>query len=185
MASRVLYNATNQITQPYGNKSTFDPKHTGIDLVKYKSSLCDIIAHSDGKIKAVVKLHKSYGNYVDIEHTDGYMTRYAHLKTVCVKVGQNVKKGEKLGYMGATGNVTGAHLHFEVHKNGKRIDPTAYIDKDLPLSKPDPTIYYTVVRGDNLSKIAKKFNTTVAKLVAMNSIKNPNLIYVNQKLRVK
>lgn len=140
MASRVLKKYDNKITQPY-KKGT----HNGIDIVgsnNGKSATDYIIAHSDG---VVVKLEKncnktyktgsSYGNYVKIKHENGYYTLYAHLKygSVAVKVGDKVQKGDIIGYMGNTGHSSGAHLHFEVRNvQDIRIDPTNYIDKDLP-----------------------------------------------------
>ena len=67
---------------------------------------------------------QSYGNMVRIRHADykskTLQTRYAHLSSYCVKYGQRVKEGEIIGYSGVTGNVFGAHLHFEVILNGKR-----------------------------------------------------------------
>ena len=78
---------------------------------------------------------QSYGNMVRIRH-DPYngktlQTRYAHLSSYCVKVGQKVKEGELIGYSGVTGNVFGAHLHFEVILNGKRTNPLVWLDSDF------------------------------------------------------
>lgn len=78
---------------------------------------------------------QSYGNMVRIKH-DPYkgktlQTRYAHLSSYCVKVGQQVKEGELIGYSGVTGNVFGAHLHFEVIFNGKRTNPLVWLDSDF------------------------------------------------------
>lgn len=78
---------------------------------------------------------QSYGNMVRIKH-DPYkgktlQTRYAHLSSYCVKVGQRVKEGEIIGYSGVTGNVFGAHLHFEVLLNGKRTNPLVWLDSDF------------------------------------------------------
>ena len=145
--SRVLKTGKNQITCPYGNG------HVGVDVVKYKGQTDYIIAHSDGEVVSVVKNYNktdtkgnSYGNYVKIKHSDGYYTLYAHMKygTVTVNVGSKVKKGQTIGYMGNTGYSKGAHLHFEVWKGNKRINPTPYLDKDLPSTK---VIYYRTHHG--------------------------------------
>lgn len=135
--SRVFKTKENQITQSY--KAGI---HNGIDLVGYKSQLDYIIAHSSGTVvecrdnyTTTDKTGNSYGNYIKIKHNNSYYTLYAHLKygSIVVKKGDTVKKGQVIGYMGATGRATGAHLHFEVWKDSKRIDPTPYINTDLPL----------------------------------------------------
>lgn len=78
---------------------------------------------------------QSYGNMVRIKHAPyngGVLqTRYAHLSVYCVKAGQTVKEGELIGYSGVTGNVFGAHLHFEVILNGKRTNPLVWLDSDF------------------------------------------------------
>ena len=137
MASRVLENATNQITCKYNGVT-----HKGIDLVKYKGDTCNIIAHTKGKVVMIqtgqvndksAKGTKSYGNFVKMKHPNGYYTLYAHMKNVKVKKGQELEQGHVLGYMGNTSKSYGAHLHFEV-RNTKdtRINPTPYINADLP-----------------------------------------------------
>lgn len=140
MTSRVLKTGANQITQKYGNG------HNGVDLVKYKSQLDTIIAHSDGKVifcQTGLKNNPkasgtaSWGNCVKIDHGNGYATLYAHLATVSVKNGDTVTRGQKVGTMGNTGRSFGAHLHFELYKDGKRIDPTPYLEADLPSGKDD------------------------------------------------
>ena len=69
----------------------------------------------------------SWGYYVLIYHNGTYTTRYAHLSSVAVSKGQTVSAGQIVGYEGATGNVTGPHLHFEVYQNGTRVDPMAFL----------------------------------------------------------
>ena len=134
--SRILKDKTNQITQKYGNG------HTGIDIVG-KEGLPEIIAHSDGVVYAIqdgqdnnIKATgvKSYGNYVQIKHSNNMYTLYAHLeKKLKVKLGQQVKRGQVLGKEGNSGKSFGFHLHFEVrNKDNYVIDPTPYIDADLP-----------------------------------------------------
>lgn len=145
--SRILKTGKNQVTQKY-NAIT----HKGIDIVKYKSKLDYIVAHTEGEVVEVVKncnktykIGGSYGNYVRIKHPNGYYTLYAHMAygTVKVNKGQKVKKGQILGYMGNTGHSYGAHVHFEVRNTkNKKINPTPYIDADLPSTK--KTVSYRV-----------------------------------------
>ena len=115
--------------------------HDGIDLVGEGFTLADVIAHSTGTVVAVRKDYRttdksgnSYGNYIKIKHEGGYETLYAHMKynSICVNVGDVVKCGDKIGSMGATGFCFGAHLHFEVRKDGVKIDPTPFIVGNLP-----------------------------------------------------
>ena len=117
--------------------------HRGVDIGWHNNEDDNVvIAHSDGKVvwtqtgqknNPGSKGNASYGNCVKIKHPDGYYTLYAHLKSVSVKTGQNVVKGQKIGVMGNTGNSYGRHLHFEVRKpNDVRINPTKYLYSDLP-----------------------------------------------------
>lgn len=142
---RVLETGTCEITWGY-KKGT----HNGIDLVGANYTLQWEVAHSDGEVVAVKKDcnyntypngEHIYGNYVKLKHADGYYTLYAHIKygTVQVKVGDKVKKGTRLGYMGNTGFSNGSHLHFEVRDTKDiTIDPKPYLNADLP-STPQPT----------------------------------------------
>ena len=110
------------------NGKTTTKLHKGVDFVGGGHTLDFIIAFADGKVKAA-KYHTSMGYYVQIDHGNGIVTRYMHMKkgSLSVKAGQVVKKGQVLGYMGATGNVTGAHLHFDICINGEYIDPKPYL----------------------------------------------------------
>lgn len=134
--SRLLKNKKILITQKY--KTSI---HEAIDLVGENYSLDYIISHSAGVVEKVRKDYKtndisgnSYGNFVKIQHDNGYYTLYAHLKygSVDVNVGDRVKKGSTIWYMGDTGHANGAHLHFEVrNENDIKIDPTPYIDSNF------------------------------------------------------
>jgi len=68
-----------------------------------------------------------YGNLVEINHGNGYSTRYGHNESVLVSVGDTVRKGQALSLMGSTGRSTGPHVHFEVRFKGKTVDPKKYI----------------------------------------------------------
>ena len=163
--SRILKDKTNQVTQKYGNG------HTGIDIVG-KEGLPEIIAHSDGVVYAIqdgqdnnIKATgvKSYGNYVQIKHPNNMYTLYAHLeKKLKVKLGQQVKRGQVLGKEGNSGCSYGTHLHFEVrNKDNYVIDPTPYIDADLPnlpTNLPEP-----VERDENKYQIEVLINDLRAR----------------------
>ena len=172
--SRVLKDAKNQITCPYGNG------HVGVDVVKYRGQLDYIIAHTEGTVVEVVKNYNrtdksggSYGNYVRLKHPNGYYTLYAHMKygSVTVSKGQSVKKGQVIGYMGNTGYSNGAHLHFEVRdKSNKRINPTPYLDADLPNSTVKRTVSYRVYCKGHWYATAKDGQTAGDQINAISGV---------------
>ena len=106
---------------PFTGKPEF---HKGVDLAGKEGS--DIIAVAAGVVTWGGKRY-GYGNLVEINHGNGYVTRYGHAKEVLVKVGDTVKKGQHIALMGNTGRSTGPHVHFEVWANGRTVDPAKYI----------------------------------------------------------
>jgi murein DD-endopeptidase MepM/ murein hydrolase activator NlpD len=103
--------------------------HTGMDFSAKIGT--EIYATGNGKISKVRRSKKGYGNYVEINHGYGYKTLYAHMSKSIVKKGQKVKRGEVIGYVGNTGTSVAPHLHYEVHKNGEKIDPVNFYYNDL------------------------------------------------------
>lgn len=150
VVNHVLKNGCEYQTSPFGPRS--DPFngnasfHNGLDMVSSKYGTDYIIAYQDGTVEALrntisgVDRVNTSGNYIYIKHDGGYQTRYLHLKkdTLTVKVGQTVRKGDVIAYMGTTGNSTGSHLHLEVRLNGDPQDPEPYLrgDKTIP-TQPD------------------------------------------------
>ena len=100
--------------------------HDGIDIGL--SAYPNIYAAGSGKVVEAGK-SSGYGNYVVIDHGYGFKSLYAHLSSYSVKVGDWVKKGQKIAKMGNTGTSTGTHLHFEIHVNGVPTNPTKYLEK--------------------------------------------------------
>jgi murein DD-endopeptidase MepM/ murein hydrolase activator NlpD len=103
--------------------------HAGMDFSAKTGT--PIYATGDGKISKVRRSRKGYGNHVVIEHGYGYKTLYAHMIKYIVKKGQKVKRGEVIGYVGSTGTSVAPHLHYEVHKDGRKIDPVNFFYNDL------------------------------------------------------
>ena len=103
--------------------------HTGMDFTAPQGT--PIYATGDGKIAKVRKSRKGYGNHVIIDHGYGYQTLYAHMKKYIVYRGQKVKRGEIIGYVGSTGTSVAPHLHYEVMKNKRKINPVNYYYNDL------------------------------------------------------
>ncbi len=104
-------------------------RHTGIDIIGKKGT--PIYATADGTVVTEMEGYSGYGITVVINHGRGYQTLYAHLSKQNVKPGQKVKRGEVIGYMGTTGLSVGVHLHYEVIKNGEKVNPIHYFFGDL------------------------------------------------------
>ena len=118
MSSRCGYRA-----DPFTGRSTW---HAGVDFAGKDGS--DIVAVASGVVTWATDRY-GYGNLVEINHGNGYKTRYAHCKEIKVSVGDVVRKGDLIALMGSTGRSTGPHVHFEVYKNGRSVDPAAYIHR--------------------------------------------------------
>lgn len=99
--------------------------HGGIDFAGKKGS--DVVAVAAGVITWASRRY-GYGNLVEVNHGNGYATRYGHNDGIVVKVGDTIKKGQVISKMGSTGRSTGPHVHFEVLKDGKAVDPLKYIN---------------------------------------------------------
>jgi hypothetical protein len=100
--------------------------HTGIDFTLPEGEA--VMATADGIISESA-YNDSRGNYIHIKHSDVYSTQYIHLKSSVVKAGDNITKGQTIGYVGNTGLSVGPHLHYEVLKNGQLVDPKDYLPK--------------------------------------------------------
>ncbi len=111
-------------TDPISGKKKF---HPGVDLAGRSGMAVTSIASG---IVTWSGSNQSYGNMVEISHGKGYVTRYAHNKENLVNVGERVEKGQMIATLGSTGRSTGAHVHFEVIRNGRHIDPHSYISSN-------------------------------------------------------
>jgi len=103
--------------------------HTGMDFSSKSGT--PIYATGDGKISKLRRSRRGYGNHVIIDHGYGYKTLYAHMKKYIVQKGQKVKRGEVIGYVGNTGTSVAPHLHYEVIKDGRKINPANFYYNDL------------------------------------------------------
>jgi murein DD-endopeptidase MepM/ murein hydrolase activator NlpD len=90
-----------------------------------------IYATGDGVIQKVAHSRWGYGTHIVINHGYGYSTLYGHMSRALMKRGQKVTRGQLIGLVGSTGKSTGAHLHYEVHKNGTAVNPVGYFYNDL------------------------------------------------------
>lgn len=101
-------------------------RHTGIDYAVPEGT--EVFAAEAGAVDFAGFDRTGYGNLIRLGHAGGIGSKYAHLSKILVKRWQRVAKGELIGISGATGNVTGAHLHFETTENGKAVDPNLFFD---------------------------------------------------------
>ena len=173
MDCRILKNNKCIITQNYSNS------HQALDIVGPNYNLDYVTAHSDGKVTTIqdglgnMKGSKgtiSYGNYIKIEHPNGYYTLYAHLENgISVKKNQIVKKGQIIGYMSDSGNAYGKHLHFEVFKGNQKINPQDFLNQELPISTTTVDTQYIIgdiveINGVYISSTSKdRLNPLIKK----------------------
>ena len=108
---------------PFDGREAF---HKGVD---FAGSLGDkVVAVGEGVVTWAGE-RSGFGKLVEINHGDGYITRYAHNSRTLVAVGQMVKRGEAVALMGSTGRSTGPHVHFEVLRNGRQVDPLSFVGR--------------------------------------------------------
>ena len=103
--------------------------HTGLDFRAPEGTA--VYATADGVVKISGRGSNGYGIQIDVDHGFGYQSKYAHLSKTVAKVGQKVKRGTLLGYSGNTGLSKGPHLHYEIKKDGVKLDPVDYFYSDL------------------------------------------------------
>lgn len=191
------YPLRNYVTSPFGMRGVF--WHSGVDIkVNYRDT---IRAAFDGIVRIVKNDRYGYGNVVVIRHLYGIETLYGHLSSAKVKVNQRVKSGDLIGLGGRSGRATGRHLHFEIRFCGEPFNPAYVLDYEsyslknsiLKLSKSNfeyldeirSAVYHTVMSGENLSFIAKKYRTTVRKLCVLNNITEKTILKIGRKLIIR
>jgi len=196
------------ITQKFGVKFLYGGKireHAGVDFGLPKFT--DVIAPFDGKVGGTTPERTTgYGRAVYIKYKDStkgiIIALLAHLETIYVEPGYKVKKGDKIGMSGRTGfwrGVNGYHLHFGISVSGKYVDPLEFLK--VKLAEPQ-TLFnqddsdlkswlgkYTVKKDDNLWKIAEHYYKSGGHFMEIyraneDILKNPNLIYPGQVLRI-
>ncbi len=121
--------------------------HAGIDFSAPIGT--PIYATGDGVIKVVKKTYAS-GNMIKLDHGFGYVTLYLHMDRFNVKKGQKVKRGEIIGYVGNTGKSTAPHLHYEVHKDGRRVNPVHYFFQDLQADEYEKILILASIENQSL-----------------------------------
>ena len=147
-----------RLSSRYGNRKHpvlgYTRMHRGIDFGARTGT--PVMAAGDGVIERSSR-NGSYGNYIRIRHNSTYQTAYAHLSGYAggIKSGARVKQGQIIGYVGATGRVTGAHLHYEILVNGQQINPlTLKMPKGDSLKTAELSVFSTQVSGFEAQKTA-------------------------------
>lgn len=115
---------TPTVSSAYGSKRGRNDFHRGIDIRAPAGT--PVLATATGRV-IVAGNGNGYGRYIVLDHENGLRTLYAHLQDFSVKAGQRVTRGQQIGRVGKSGNATGYHLHYEVHRGGQTVDPAAYL----------------------------------------------------------
>ncbi|MDD4320427.1 MAG: M23 family metallopeptidase [Acidaminococcaceae bacterium] len=109
---------------PFGGKS--GDFHPGIDIAAAYGT--PIVAASAGKVE-MAQWNGGYGRYVKLDNGNGYETAYGHMSAIAVSVGQEVRRGEVIGFVGSSGVSTGPHVHFEILEDGKTVNPLQFLQR--------------------------------------------------------
>ncbi|HXK55798.1 MAG: M23 family metallopeptidase [Gammaproteobacteria bacterium] len=107
---------------PFNGRKTF---HQGVDIASKRGSPVHAVASG---VVMEARKKSGYGYYIEINHADGLVTKYAHNSKVFVESGDLVEKGDIIGLVGSSGRSTGPHVHFEISRNGKSINPSSYLE---------------------------------------------------------
>lgn len=196
-----IWPADGIITDTFGTRNGH---HKGIDIAEAAGT--PILTVDDGYVTRSY-YSDTYGNVIFIKHDVGFETVYAHLSKRNVQEGQTVKKGQVIGLMGSTGESSGSHLHFEIHRNEwtvtkeNSLDPSKifgigdigqHVSAGLSPVKALEAVKgitvsadkHIVQTGDTLWSIANKYHTTVDKIKEINRLKS-EMIFPEQPLLIK
>ncbi|MBG16209.1 MAG: peptidase M23 [Crocinitomicaceae bacterium] len=196
------------LPSPGKTNSRFGPRgkryHRGIDLGFNNSD--SIFCTFDGIVRYAKYNSGGYGNLVIIRHYNGLETFYAHLRKIKVSTNQQITAGQYIGKGGATGRVSGPHLHFEVRFYGNALDPELIFDfKNNCLFSENLFIhrntfsyakkygrvysssvkYHTIKSGDTLYGLALKYGISLNKICKLNTIKPSKILKIGEKIRIQ
>ncbi len=122
--------------------------HNGLDMIAPAGE--PVYASADGTVRNVIRSLKGLGNVVEIDHGNGYRTRYAHLADIEVRKGRKVKKGARIGYVGVSGNSFAPHLHYEVYRDTLVMDPVNYMFASVTPEEYMNILVMSVVTGQSM-----------------------------------
>ena len=139
-------------------------RHGGVDFATHTGN--PVYAPGDGVVETTSFKFRGYGNEIVIDHGYGYKTRYAHLNTIDVSEGMQVKRGEQIGTVGNTGKSTGPHLHYEVLYRQNRVNPLNYMDINMEAAE-----YKAMIEKRKLETTIGKMSST-SELLSRNKKRN-------------
>ncbi len=158
--STVLITPFGKNIKDYPKKGSYGD-HYGVDIVRNVgyNTTADVTAIDDGVIVELRRdvqgtdhVKNTAGNYIKLSHGNGYFSRYLHLKYASVPeslaVGVTVRRGEVIGRMGNTGDSYGAHLHFEIEKDGEKVDPVPYITGEKKFTDEENDMYRVIIDAE-------------------------------------
>jgi murein DD-endopeptidase MepM/ murein hydrolase activator NlpD len=170
-----------KISSSYGMRNHpihgYSLMHKGVDFSAPRGT--PILVAGDGVVKKVSSQARGYGNFVEIEHNKSYSTLYAHMSkfATAIKPGKRVKQGQVIGYVGATGQATGPHLHYEVIHNGKKINPSKVsFPKTPPLTGGELAKFKKALHKIEVAIAGNEYSARNKVAKAENSDKNANKI---------
>jgi murein DD-endopeptidase MepM/ murein hydrolase activator NlpD len=186
---------TNYVTCGFGYRRYLF--HFGIDIKLEKGD--SVKAAFDGVVRVMKYDRRGFGNVIVLRHEKGLETIYGHLSKPLVKINQQVKAGDLIGFGGNTGRSTGSHLHFETRYMGEPFDPSCFYNftdhtslrDTLVLSKSNfeylvelrKEKFCVIRKGDTLGTIARLYHTSVSSLCRLNNITPKTILRVGRKLR--
>jgi murein DD-endopeptidase MepM/ murein hydrolase activator NlpD len=158
-----------RVTSPFGKKRSYET-HPGVDIGVPSGT--KIQSPADGKVIDAKFKKGACGGTIQVDHQNGFISRYCHAKRIDVNIGDSVKQGQVLGLTGGgsndigRGNSRGAHLHFELKKNGSLVNPLKYVDKDLgtyDFSKEDESTEKSVITAEMVNVMVDKLKARGVK----------------------
>jgi murein DD-endopeptidase MepM/ murein hydrolase activator NlpD len=147
MKLEIIAPVPGEIRSPFGAPRA-GHTHQGVDLAASQGT--PIAAAASGQVFKAGQISANAGLGVEVAHSDGWVTKYFHMSSVLVSVGQSVQQGDVIGLVGATGDATGPHLHFEMWVNGAPVDPSPYLAgaTDSPIVAPDTNAFVPTSADD-------------------------------------
>jgi len=200
--SGFVFPVPGRVTSHYGPRWGRMHRGTDIDLETGDS----VVSAFAGKVRIIDYEPRGYGHYIVIRHQNGLETVYAHLSRTLAVENQDVAAGEVIALGGSTGRSTGSHLHFEFRYLGNDIDTEHIVNYATKVMLADTLVltreklrnyqaqsrtvasagrYYTIRRGDTLSRIAARYGTTVSRLTRLNGISVNTKLREGKRLRVR